>query len=87
MVIYEDGKSVWQTNTSGSGAGTVTLDHSGKLCLRGADGTVRFQNELSVEDGPRVMIMQDDGNLVIYRDDRADWDEAIWDRRDLVKLD
>jgi len=89
FVCYDPfGKAYWASNTSGVGA-YVTLEDSGQLviidmsgvALWGSNDRLMANQQLNVNDrllspnGKFTLIMQGDGNLVLYS---ADANKAIW---------
>jgi lysophospholipase L1-like esterase len=70
LVIYQDGTPLGSTNTVGSGASTATLLADGAFALYSASGKTVWQTQSAGLLGA-VMLMQNDGNLVLYDSDTA----------------
>jgi outer membrane protein assembly factor BamB len=69
----DEGKTVWQTDTAGTGANRLVMQHDGNLVLYARDGTPLWTTETDGQGGTRLVI-QGDGNLVL----RTDEGRAIW---------
>jgi lambda family phage minor tail protein L len=67
-IIDKAGKTIWQTNTAGSGATYAAFQTDGNLVLYTNAGVVKWQSmsgAYAANTGKRL-VMQTDGNLVIY---------------------
>ncbi|GAB1644274.1 RICIN domain-containing protein [Krasilnikovia sp. MM14-A1259] len=77
LVIYKDGHAVWATNTNN---GVKLINHrDGNLVFYRADNTPVWSSN-TAGNGPSTLQLQDDGNLVLYRnsDGKATWDTHTW---------
>lgn len=73
LCIYnQDGKVTWSSGTRGKGVGHLYLQRTGNLVLYNTDGEVArpgapiWSSNRVWTPGPYRLVMQDDGNLVIY---------------------
>ena len=80
LVLYNNktGKSLWASNTAGTANPTqFTVQADCNVCLYGIkDGNEApywSTNTWQQATGDIKLIMQDDGNLVLYGDNRAVW--------------
>ncbi|WP_328461682.1 RICIN domain-containing protein [Actinoplanes sp. NBC_00393] len=74
-VVYKSGKAVWATNTT-TGVKLVN-QRDGNLVLYTAAGKAVWASNTS-GNGPSTLWMQEDGNLVLYRNRDS---KPIWDTR------
>jgi hypothetical protein len=70
LVVYQDNKSIWQSNTKkdGSNDNKLIMQSDGNLVLYTPDSksVVWASNTNGKGSGPYTALMQDDGNFVIY---------------------
>ena len=67
-VVNKGGKTIWQTNTAGSGATYAAFQTDGNLVLYNNSGLAKWQSNTGAypaNTGKRL-VLQTDGNLVIY---------------------
>lgn len=71
LVIYQEGKAIWASNTGGSGATVTIFQTDGNLVIYKGSSAVWASNT-----GGRYatnLSMQNDGNLVLYKGSDAIW--------------
>ena len=73
VVISHDGGDVaWSSNTGGKGVRAFRLTHTGNVEAVSADGQVTWATNTS-SARKTELVMQDDGNLVLYADQAPIW--------------
>ena len=66
-------RSIWATNTPGSGGDGLKFQTDGNLVIYNNDGGVAWSSNTVGKAGTKL-VLQDDGNLVLYGDDgSAHW--------------
>ena len=75
LVIYQQDKSIWASNTAGEGSPEfeLAIQNDGNVVLYGRNGSIWATNTNSAGSGPYTLVMQNDGNLVLY-----DRKASIW---------
>lgn len=68
LVIYQNGRSIWASNTGGKGTPgfKLAMQSDGNLVMYGGSGVLWASNTDGKGTGPYNLVMQNDGNLVIY---------------------
>jgi cell wall-associated NlpC family hydrolase len=67
LVIYDNGKATWATNTNGTGsADFVIMQDDGNLVVYTGAGKPVWASNTVGSGSHNNLVMQDDGNLVIY---------------------
>lgn len=69
LVIYSGNNPIWQSDTRGSKV-VFSLDPDGRLRLKDGEGRVVWRSNT---DTGTSLVMQDDGRLVMYRDNTPIW--------------
>ena len=72
------GMLLWSSNTISSDIDVFQFQADGNLVIRKTDGTYAWEsntvyNEPSFDPPPDNLILQDDGNLVLYAGGKAKW--------------
>ena len=69
LVVYDNiaGKSLWSSHTKGSQANYLVMQSNGNLVLSTTAGFPVWASNTPSTPGQLSLLMQDDGNLVIYR--------------------
>ena len=67
LEIWCKRKKIWTTNTDDYYVDSLIFDNDGKICLLGKDNSSRWKSRiLSRKSKPDLMLLQNDGNLVVY---------------------
>jgi hypothetical protein len=69
LVVYDNaaGKPLWSSNTKGSQANRLVMQNDGHLVLITKDDSLVWSSNKTSTQGDYFLLMQDDGNLVIYQ--------------------
>ena len=60
-------KKLWTTNTNDDYVNSLNFKNNGNIYLLGKDNNIRWNTEInSRNQKPYIMLIQDDGNLVVY---------------------
>jgi hypothetical protein len=65
LVLYDNGRPIWASNTAGTSAGAAYMQADGNLVVYDASGRPVFASNTSGNAGA-YLVMQNDSNLVIY---------------------
>jgi len=80
LVLQRQGNAVllgpegplWSTSVAKRESSALLMKSSGILCLLGFNDEVLWQSGTQISPGA-FLVLQDDGNLVLYRDELALW--------------
>jgi len=77
LTNMQTGQQTWSSNTPGSGAATLAMQGNGPLVLQDSQGnSIWSVGPMNVKKAH--LVVQDDGNLVIYKDNKTDSKHAVW---------
>jgi hypothetical protein len=71
-------KLLWASNTAGKGTADAFMGWDGNLAVRDSTGNHLWDNKVSGYKNTHAII-QDDGNLVIYKDNKTNSDSVVWE--------
>lgn len=75
LVLYHGASPIWATGTAGSGASQLVMGGDGNLALLGSDG--RHVWSTGTRSPGAFLVLQDDGNLVVYDGFTALWASSL----------
>ena len=73
LVVYNQGRAVWQSKTAGKPAGVAALQGDGRLVVKGPDNAVLWQTSDSGYTGDSRLEITDTGVLALYWGDGVRW--------------
>ena len=77
LTNMQTGQQTWSSNTRGSGAATLSMNGDGSLALLDGQGnSIWSVGPMNIKKAH--LVVQDDGNLVIYKDNKTDSKHAVW---------
>ena len=76
LVIYCREKAIWSTRTYGQSIKHMAFQANGNIALMKSNNVVAFRSSATSGQGIKL-ILQNDGNLVIYSSDG----KSLWDTR------
>ena len=84
LEIWCKREKIWTTNTDDDYIESLIFDNDGKISLLGKDNSSRWQMKLlSRNSKPHLMLLQNNGNLVVYNE----CGNRLWESRTRGKCD
>ena len=96
MVLRESGNLeltckntlLWSSNTTDSDIDVFQYQSNGNLVIRKTDGTYAWESDTALYEGepPDRLVLQNDGNLVLYAGSQARWHTKTYEKCDTGKF-
>ena len=84
LEIWCKREKLWTTNTDDNYVNSLVFNNDGKIYHLGKDNSSRWQSKLSSTNSkPHLMLLQNDGNLVVYNE----CGNKLWESRARGKCD